>query len=55
MAEIEHETAAIQHLTVLNCHKKLTESLGVIQIANTFAGRNENRMKNFGIFTNADL
>ena len=27
------------------------ESLDVIQIANTFAGRNENRMKNFGIFT----
>ena len=25
--------------------------MGVIQIANTFAGRNENRMKNFGIFT----
>ena len=43
------------NLTVLNCHKKLTESLDVIQIANTFAGRNENRMKNFGIFTNADL
>ena len=39
------------NLTVLNCHKKLTESLDVIQIANTFAGRNENRMKNFGIFT----
>ena len=49
--EIEHETAA----TVFNCHKNLTESLDVIQIANTFAGRNENRMKNFGIFTNADL
>ena len=43
------------NLTVLNCHKKLTESLDVIQIANTFAGRNENCMKNFGIFTNADL
>ena len=43
------------NLTVLNYHKKLTESLDVIQIANTFAGQDENRMKNFGIFTNADL
>ena len=43
------------NLTVLNYRKKLTESLNVIQIANTFAGRNENRLKNFGIFTNADL
>ena len=44
------------NLTVLmNYHKKLTESLDVIQIANTFAGRNENRVKNYGIFTNADL
>ena len=55
MAEIEHETAAIQQLYSINCHEKLTESLDVIQIANTFAGRNENRMKNFGIFTDADL
>ena len=45
----------LSNLTVLNCHKKLTESLDVIEIANTFAGRNENRMKNFGILTNADL
>ena len=29
------------NLTVLNCHQKITESLDVIQIANTFAGRNE--------------
>ena len=42
------------NLTVLNYHK-LTKSLDVIQIANTFTGWNENRMKNFGIFTNADL
>ena len=54
MAEIEHEIALIQQLDS-TCHKKLTESLDVIQITNTFAGRNENRMKNFGIFTNADL
>ena len=44
-----------RNVTVLNYHKKLTESLDVIQIANTFAGRNENRMKNFDIFTNDDL
>ena len=31
------------NLTILNCYKKSTESLDVIQIANTFAGRNENR------------
>ena len=43
------------NLTVLNYHKKLTESLNVIQIANACAGRDENRMKNFGVFTNADL
>lgn len=43
------------NLTILNYHKKLTESLDVIKIANTFAGRNENRMKNLDIFTNADL
>ena len=55
MAEIKHETAAIQNFTVLNYQKKLTESLDVIQIANTFTGQNENRMKNFSIFTNADL
>lgn len=43
------------NLTVLNYHKKLTESLDVIQIANTFAGWNENGMKNFVIFTDANL
>ena len=46
------------NLTVFTCHKKLTAGLDVIKIRNTFAGfagRNENRMKNLGIFTNADL
>ena len=43
------------NLTMLNCHKKETEKLNVIEIANTFVGRNENRKKNFGIFTSNDF
>ena len=43
------------NLTLLNCHKKETEKLNVIEIANTFAGRNKNRKKNFGLFSNDDL
>ena len=39
----------------MNCHKKETEKLNVIEIANTFAGRNENRKNNFGLFSNDDL
>ena len=27
----------------------------LVKVTLTFAGRNENRIKNFGIFTNADL
>ena len=43
------------NLTLLNCLKKGTEKLNVIEIANTFAGRNENRKKNFGLLSNDDL
>ena len=43
------------NLTLLNCHKRETEHLNVIEIANTFVGCSENRKRNFGLFTEADL
>lgn len=43
------------NLTLLNCHKRETEKLNVIEMANIFVGRNDNQKKNFGLFTVADL
>ena len=42
------------NLTLLNCHKQETEKLNVIDIANTFVRRSDNRKRNFGLFTDAD-
>ena len=54
-AEKTTTTCSEKIMVSLSLTSKHFNSLDVIQIANTFAGQNENRTKNFGIFTNADL
>ena len=45
------------NLTILNSHKQRTDKLCLLDVANEFVGRNENRKRNFGIFkeTNFNL
>ena len=42
------------NLTILNSHKERTERLSLVDIANEFADRNDNRKINFGIFKESD-
>ena len=42
------------NLTILNSHKERREGLSLVDIANEFADRNDNRKRNFGIFTESD-
>ena len=43
------------HLAILNTHKTRTDNLRIVDVANVFASRNENRKRKFGIFTEQDL
>lgn len=43
------------NLTILNSHKERTEKLCLVDIANEFAKRNDNRKRNFGIFKDSGL
>ena len=42
-------------LTILNTHKQRTDKLCLIDVANEFAARNENRRSNFDTFKESDL
>ena len=41
--------------TILNNHKQRTDKLCLLDVANEFVGRNENRKRNFTIFKETDL
>ena len=43
------------HVAILNTHKARTDKVRLVDIANEFVSRNENRKCNFGTFTEADL
>ena len=43
------------HLAILNTDKTRTDNVRIVDVANVFASRNENRKRNFGIFTKQDL
>ena len=43
------------HLMILHVHKSITDSLDIIQMANSFVSRNEHREHVFGTFTSQDL
>ena len=43
------------HVAILNTHKTRTDALRLIDVANEFVSRNDNRKRNFGTFTDADL
>ena len=43
------------HLALLNSHETRTDKLRLIDVANEFASVNENRKRNFAIFTETDL
>lgn len=45
----------LNHLMVLHVHKSETDSLDLIQIANTFVSRNDHREQVFGTFSGQDL
>ena len=45
----------LNHLMVLHLHKSETDSLDMIQIANTFISRNDHREQVFGTFSGQDL
>ena len=42
------------NLKILNSHKERTERLSLVDIANEFADRNDDRKRNFGIFKESD-
>lgn len=43
------------HIALLNTHKTHTDNLRLVDVANEFISRNENRKRNFGTFTVQDL
>lgn len=43
------------NLTLLNTHKTRTDNIFILDVANYFAERNENRKRNFGTFKEADI
>ena len=43
------------HVDLLNTHKTRTDNLRLVDVANEFIARNENRKRNFGTFTVQDL
>ena len=43
------------HVALLNTHKTRTDNLRLVNVANEFIARNENRKRNFGIFTVQDF
>ena len=43
------------HVDLLNTHKTRTDNLRLVDVANEFIARNENRKRNFGIFTVQDF
>ena len=43
------------HVTILNTHKDRTDKLRLLDVANEFVQKNENRKKNFWKFTAKDL
>ena len=51
----KHDAMEILQPDTVELPQKEMEKLNFIGIANTFAGRNENRKKNFGLLSNDDL
>ena len=43
------------HVALLNSHKTATDNLRLVDVANEFIARKENRKRNFGTFTVQDL
>lgn len=43
------------NVALLNSHKTRTDALRLVDVANEFVSRNDNRKRNFGTFTDADL
>ena len=44
----------LSNLRILNSHKERTDRLSLVDIANEFADRSDNRKRNFGIFKESD-
>ena len=42
-------------LALLHAHKARTDKIRLLDVANEFVQRNENRFRNFGKFTDLDL
>ena len=53
LAESVYATAEIPAL--LHCHKDRTDRIRLLDVANEFVKRNDNRKRNFGIFTKDDI
>ena len=43
------------NVAIMNAHKTRTDALRLIDVANEFVSCNDNRKRNFGTFTDADL
>ena len=43
------------HVALLNIHKTRTDNLRLVDVANEFTARNDNRKRNFSTFTMQDL
>ena len=45
----------LTHLAILNTHKRRTDNVRIVDLANDFASRNDNRKRKFETFTEQDL
>ncbi|CAB4030796.1 zinc finger MYM-type 1-like [Paramuricea clavata] len=45
----------ISHLAILNTHKIRSDNIRLLDVANVFVSKNDNRKRNFGSFTEQDL
>ena len=47
--------ACFTQLSILNTHKKKLDKISLVSVANAFVSLNENRKRNFGVFTDSDF
>ena len=47
--------ACFTQLSILNTHKEKLDKISLVSVANAFVSLNENRKRNFGVFTDSDF
>ena len=52
---VAHFCCCFNNVALLHTHKARTDKIRLVDVANEFVQRNENRFRNFGKFTDLDL